>query len=86
MHSRVIVKKLVDSEPSRFIEEIKEEYIEYINLLDSGGYRYKPTTDTYFGDVDKSKLRLAEPIVKIHQKEIQANQFLQQISVNQKTS
>jgi hypothetical protein len=29
---------------------------------------------------------LAEPIVKIHQKEIQANQFLQQISVNQKTS
>ncbi|WP_395053508.1 ATP-dependent helicase [Flavobacterium sp.] len=55
--------KLVDSEPSRFIEEIKEEYIEYINPIDSGGYRYKPLIDMdVFGDIDKSKLRLAKPI------------------------
>ena len=53
--------KLVDSEPSRFIEEIKDEYLEYINPMDSG-YRYKPTIDLdIFGDVDKSKLRLAKP-------------------------
>jgi DNA helicase-2/ATP-dependent DNA helicase PcrA len=53
--------KLVDSEPSRFIEEIKDEYLEYINPMDSG-YRYKPTIDLdIFGDIDKSKLRLAKP-------------------------
>jgi DNA helicase II / ATP-dependent DNA helicase PcrA len=55
--------KLTDSEPSRFIEEIKEDYIEYINPSDAGGYRYKPMMDIdIFGDVDKSKLRLAKPV------------------------
>jgi DNA helicase-2/ATP-dependent DNA helicase PcrA len=54
--------KLTDAEPSRFIEEIKDEYLEYINPKDTG-YRYKPTMDLdIFGDVDKSKLRLAKPI------------------------
>ncbi|WP_445454843.1 ATP-dependent helicase [Flavobacterium sp. 25HG05S-40] len=53
--------KLVDSEPSRFIEEIKDEYLEYINPQDTG-YRYKPSMDLdIFGDVDKSKLRLSKP-------------------------
>lgn len=53
--------KLVDSEPSRFIEEIKDEYLEYVNPMDTG-YRYKPTMDLdIFGDVDKSKLRLTKP-------------------------
>lgn len=55
--------KLTDSEPSRFIEEIKEEYLEYINPSDNGGYRYKPMMDIdIFGDIDKSKLRLAKPV------------------------
>jgi len=54
--------KLTDSEPSRFIEEIKDEYLEYINPSNAGGYRYKPMMDIdIFGDVDKSKLRLAKP-------------------------
>jgi DNA helicase II / ATP-dependent DNA helicase PcrA len=54
--------KLIDSEPSRFIEEINDEYLEYLNPIDSG-YRYKPTMDIdIFGDVDKSKLRLSKPI------------------------
>ncbi len=53
--------KLVDSEPSRFIEEINDEYLEYLNPIDSG-YRYKPVMDIdVFGDIDKSKLRLAKP-------------------------
>ncbi|WP_370637882.1 ATP-dependent helicase [Flavobacterium wongokense] len=53
--------KLVDSEPSRFIEEIQDDYLEYVNPMDTG-YRYKPTMDIdIFGDVDKSKLRQVKP-------------------------
>ncbi|UOX33197.1 UvrD-helicase domain-containing protein [Flavobacterium sediminilitoris] len=55
--------KLVDSEPSRFIEEIDDNYLEYLNPVDNGNYRYKPLMDIdVFGDIDKSKLRLAKPI------------------------
>ena len=55
--------KLTDAEPSRFIEEIKEDYIEYINPAENSSYRYKPTIDLdIFGDVDKSKLRSIKPI------------------------
>ena len=62
--------KLTDSEPSRFIEEIKEDYIEYINPSDAGGYRYKPMMDIdIFGDIDKSKLRLAKPVAGIPPKQ-----------------
>lgn len=53
--------KLVDSEPSRFIEEIDDQYLEYLNPVDTG-YRYKPLMDVdVFGDIDKSKLRLSKP-------------------------
>lgn len=55
--------KLVDSEPSRFIEEIDDMYLEYINPSETSNYRYKPMMDVdIFGDIDKSKLRLAKPI------------------------
>ncbi len=55
--------KLVDSEPSRFIEEINDEYLEYVNPMDGNSYRYKPMIDIdVFGDVDKSKLRLSKPV------------------------
>uniref|UniRef100_UPI00404B3980 3'-5' exonuclease n=1 Tax=Flavobacterium sp. TaxID=239 RepID=UPI00404B3980 len=54
--------KLVDSEPSRFIEEIDGEYLEYLNPENNSGYKYKPMMDVdIFGDIDKSKLRLAKP-------------------------
>ncbi len=53
--------KLIDSEPSRFLEEIDEQYVENLTPLDSG-YRYKPLINSdIFGDVDKSKLRQAKP-------------------------
>ena len=53
--------KLTDSEPSRFIEEIDGEYLEYLTP-EENNYRYKPMIDSdIFGDVDKSKLRLAKP-------------------------
>ncbi|AJA69726.1 Superfamily I DNA and RNA helicase [Myroides sp. A21] len=54
--------KLVDSDPSRFIEEIKDEYLEYLTPIETN-YRYKPTINAdIFGDVDKSKLRLKKPV------------------------
>jgi DNA helicase-2/ATP-dependent DNA helicase PcrA len=53
--------KLVDSEPSRFIEEITDTYLEYL-MPPETNYRYKPMIDSdVFGDVDKSKLRLSKP-------------------------
>ena len=53
--------KLTDSEPSRFIEEIESKYLEYITPQERG-YRFRPMIDNdIFGDVDKSKLRLAKP-------------------------
>lgn len=54
--------KLMDSEPSRFIDEITGEYLEYLTPTESN-YRYKPMIDMdIFGDVDKSKLRLSKPV------------------------
>ena len=53
--------KLVDAEPSRFIEEINDVYLDYQTPMNS--YRYKPLVDAdIFGDIDKSKLRLKKPI------------------------
>ncbi len=54
--------KLVDSEPSRFVEEINGKYLEYLTPVETN-YRYKPSFDAdIFGDVDKSKLRSSKPI------------------------
>ncbi|KAA2217239.1 ATP-dependent helicase [Maribacter flavus] len=54
--------KLIDAEPSRFLEEIDEKYVENLTPLD-GGYRYKSMIDAnIFGEVDKSKLRQTKPV------------------------
>ena len=54
--------KLIDAEPSRFLEEIDEQYIENLTPIDNAAYRYKPLVDSdIFGDVDKSKLRQLKP-------------------------
>ena len=53
--------KLIDAEPSRFLEEIDEQYVENLTPVD-GGYRYKSSIDAdIFGDVDKSRLRQVKP-------------------------
>ena len=73
--------KLVDSEPSRFIEEINSEYLEYMNPIDTG-YRYKPTMDLdIFGDVDKSKLRLAKPTAGTPPEYITKNEPISSINI-----
>lgn len=53
--------KLMDSEPSRFIEEITDSFLEYL-MPPETNYRYKPMIDSdIFGDADKSKLRQVKP-------------------------
>lgn len=54
--------KLVDGEPSRFIEEIDDKFIEHLTPPMKSGYRFKPLMDTdIFGEVDKSKFRQTKP-------------------------
>lgn len=66
--------KLTDSEPSRFINEIESEYLEYLSPEETN-YRYKPMIDSdIFGDVDKSKLRQMKPVSGTPPKYITDNQ------------
>ncbi len=52
--------KLIDAEPSRFIEEIDESFLEYLTPITEN--RYKPLLDAdIFEDIDRSKLRLRKP-------------------------
>lgn len=52
--------KLIDAEPSRFIDEIDEKYVE--NLTPIKSHRYTPLIDVdIFGEVDKSGLRQTKP-------------------------
>lgn len=65
--------KLVDAEPSRFIDEIDEKYIE--NLTPVSTYKYKSLIDTdIFGDVDKSKLRQIKPVSGIAPTNVKPNE------------
>ena len=53
--------KLIDAEPSRFIEEIDEGFLEYLTPITEN--RYKPLLDAdIFDEVDHSKLRLKKPV------------------------
>ena len=53
--------KLVDAEPSRFIEEIDEKFLDF--MIPQDDYKYKPLIDTdIFGEVDKSKFRQNKPV------------------------
>ncbi|WP_177764992.1 ATP-dependent helicase [Flavobacterium sp. I3-2] len=54
--------KLTDCDPSRFIEEIDPQYLEFLTPPEKN-YRYKSSIDSdIFGDVDKSKFRQTKPI------------------------
>lgn len=54
--------KLIDAEPSRFLEEIDEQYVENLTPVNDG-YRYKSMINAdIFGEVDKSKLRQVKPM------------------------
>ena len=52
--------KLIDAEPSRFIEEIDDSYLEFLTPITE--HKYKPLINAdIFEDIDKSKLRLRKP-------------------------
>ena len=54
--------KLSDCDPSRFIEEIDPQYLEFLTPPEKN-YRYKSSIDSdIFGDVDKSKFRQTKPV------------------------
>jgi DNA helicase II / ATP-dependent DNA helicase PcrA len=73
--------KLTDSEASRFIEEIDAQYLEYLTPEETN-YRYKPLIDNdIFGDIDKSKLRLAKPITGTPPKYITDNEPKSDINI-----
>ena len=53
--------KLIDAEPSRFLEEIDEGFVENLTPINNA-YRYKSMVkDDIWGEVDKSKLRQIKP-------------------------
>lgn len=60
--------KLIDAEPSRFIEEIDEKYIE--NLTPVSDYNFKPFLNTaIFGKVDRSKQKTGTSLIPGNLKE-----------------
>lgn len=52
--------KLIDAEPSRFIEEIDEQYLDNITPIQE--QRFNPMLDaSIFGDIEPNKIRFAKP-------------------------
>lgn len=56
--------KLVDCEPSRFIEEIDEKYIEYLNIKPVENTQNKFINENIFGSVPQHKIRFKKPVQK----------------------
>jgi DNA helicase-2/ATP-dependent DNA helicase PcrA len=55
--------KLIDAEPSRFIEEIDDKYVEIITPIEER--RFNPMLDaSIFGDVPPNTIRFKKPIQK----------------------
>ncbi len=69
--------KLIDAEPSRFIEEIDENFLEYLTPITEN--KYKPLLDADIFDssysVDKSKLRFRKPVFGNSSKESNDSQL-----------
>jgi DNA helicase-2/ATP-dependent DNA helicase PcrA len=52
--------KLIDAEPSRFLEEIDEQFLDVITPLQE--QRFNPMLDaSIFGDIEPNKVRFAKP-------------------------
>ncbi|MEX1382170.1 ATP-dependent helicase [Lutibacter sp.] len=54
--------KLVDCEPSRFLEEIDEKYLEYLTVKEPKHTQTKFINEDIFGSVPQNKIRFKKPI------------------------
>lgn len=53
--------KLIDAEPSRFIEEIDDQYLEYMIPVDNYEFKSFLNPDIFDDEIDKSRLRSEKP-------------------------
>ena len=53
--------KLIDAEPSRFIEEIDDKYLEYMIPIDNYEFKSFLNPDIFDDEIDKSRLRSEKP-------------------------
>jgi DNA helicase-2/ATP-dependent DNA helicase PcrA len=76
--------KLIDAEPSRFIEEIDDEFVDIVTPLKE--QRFNPMLDeSIFGDIEPNRVRFAKPkTAKIQRKETKAKPEKFQISTPKK--
>ncbi|MCF6223391.1 MAG: UvrD-helicase domain-containing protein [Flavobacteriaceae bacterium] len=61
-HSRYRWGKLIDCEPSRFLEEIDEKYLEYLNPMQSSFISNKFIDKDIFGDTPPNTIRFKKPV------------------------
>ena len=60
--------KLIDCEPSRFLEEIKEDYLEYLTVKKPPVQQSKFINEDIFGSVPQNKIRFKKPIQRTPEK------------------
>jgi DNA helicase-2/ATP-dependent DNA helicase PcrA len=54
--------KLIDCEPSRFLEEIDEEFLEYLKIKRNNFQQNKFINEDIFGSVPQNKIRFKKPV------------------------
>ncbi|PCH52579.1 MAG: ATP-dependent DNA helicase [Flavobacteriaceae bacterium] len=69
--------KLVDCEPSRFLEEIDEQFLEFLTVKKAIPKQHKFLDEDIFGSVPQNKIRFKKPIQRtpIKKNEVQKIQF-----------
>ncbi len=60
--------KLIDCEPSRFLEEIDDKYLEYLSPKESAPSQNRFLNEDIFGSVPQNKIRFKKPIQRPPQK------------------
>jgi len=69
--------KLIDCEPSRFLEEIDEQFLEYLTAKEAPIKQHKFLNEDIFGSVPQHKIRFKKPLQRppIKKQNVQKPQF-----------
>ena len=67
--------KLIDCEPSRFLEEIDENYLEYLTVKKPPVQQSKFINEDIFGSVPQNKIRFKKPINRTPEKKNTVNKI-----------